>query len=99
MGLEVLEDTSSPQPQMLEFVLAGQGTVMVKEEEIAHANIYRVTGWSFAQDEDGNVSVKGNETHAAANGVHQIFRDGKPLRNIDAVVDLLLQEAVVKNSC
>ena len=71
---------------------------MVKEEEVAYANIYRVTGWSFAQDEDGIVSVKGHETHASsANGVHEIFRDTKPLRNIDAVVDLLLQERVIKN--
>lgn len=102
MGLEVLEeleDKSSPQPQMLEFVLAGQGTVIVKEEEAAYANIYRVTGWSVAQDEDGIISVKGHETHSStANGVHEIFRDTKPLRNIDAVVDLLLQEGVIKNN-
>jgi len=97
LGLQVLEDTLSPQPQMLEFVLAGRGTVMVKEE-VAHADIYRVTGWSFTQDKDGIVSVKGNETHAGVNGVHKIFRDTKPLRNIDAVVDLLLQEGVIKNS-
>ena len=98
LGLEVLEDTFSPQPQMLEFVLAGQGTVMVKKEEVACVNIYRVTGWSFTQDEAGIVSVKGNETHAGANGNHEIFRDTKSLRNIDAVVDLLLQEGVIKNS-
>ncbi len=98
LGLEVLEDTLSPQPQMLEFVLAGQGTVMVKEKEVADANIYRVTGWSFTQDEDGIVSVKGHETHAGVNGKHEIFRDTKPLRNIDAVMDLLLQEGVIKNS-
>ena len=99
LGLEVLEDTSSPQPQTLEFVLAGEGTVMIKEEEVAYANISRVTGWSFAQDENGIISIKGHETHASpANGVHQIFRDGKPLRNIDAVVDLLLHKGVIKNS-
>lgn len=96
MGLEVLEeleDKSRPQTQMLEFVLAGQGTIIVKEEEAAYANIYRVTGWSVAQDENGIISVKGHETHSStANGVHEIFRDTKPLRNIDAVVDLLLQE-------
>lgn len=47
LSLEVLEVTSSPRPQMLEFVLARQGTVMVKEEA-AHRDTYRVTGWSFA---------------------------------------------------
>lgn len=82
---------------MLEFVLAGQGTIMVNEE-VASANIYRTTGWSFTRDEDGIVSVKGNETHAGVNGKHEIFRDTKPLRNVDAVVDLLLQEGVIKNS-
>lgn len=102
MSLEVLEeveDKSSPQPQMLEFVLAGQGTVIVKEEEAAYANIYRVTDWLFAQDEDGIISVKEHESHAStANWVHEIFRDTKPSRNIDAVVDLLLPEGVIKNN-
>jgi len=45
LALEVLEDTSSLQSQMREFVLAGQGTVLVKEDGgVAHTNIYRVTG-------------------------------------------------------
>ena len=99
LGLEVLEDTSSPQARMLEFVLAGRGTVMVKEEEAMHTDTYRVTGWSFAQDKDGTISVKGCETHASTpNGEHQVFTDGKPLRNIDAVMNLLLQEGIIKNS-
>ena len=76
---------------MLEFVLAGQGTIMVKKE-VACVDIYRVTGWSFTQDEAGIVLVKGNETHAGVNGKHEIFRDTKSLSNIDAVLDLLLQE-------
>ena len=96
LGLEVLEDTSSPRSQMLEFVLAGQGTVMVKEEA-AHGDTYRVTGWSFAQEQDGTISVKGNETHAGTAGGHQVFTDGKPLRNIDAVMNLLLQEGVIRD--
>jgi len=45
LALEVLEDTSSLQSQMREFVLAGQGTVLVKEDGgVAHTDIYRVTG-------------------------------------------------------
>lgn len=101
LALEVLEDTSSLQSQMREFVLAGQGTVLVKEDGgVAHTDIYRVTGWSFAQDRDGTVSVKGHETHASTgSGGHQVFTDGKPLRNIDAVMSLLLQEGVIKSSC
>ena len=99
LGLEVLEDTSSPQSRMLEFVLAGQGTVMVKEEETMHTDIYRVTGWSFVQDKDGIISVKGNETHASTpSGGHQVFTDGKPLRNIDTVMSLFLQEGIIKYS-
>lgn len=97
LGLEVLEDTSSPRPQMLEFVLAEQGTVTVKEEA-AHGDVYRVTGWSFAQEKDGTISVKGNETHAGTAGRHQVFTDGKPLRNIDAVMRLLLQEGIIKGN-
>ena len=96
LGLEVLEDTSSPQTQMLEFVLAGRGTVMIKEEKAMHTNTYRVTGWSFTQDKDGTVAVKGFETHASnPSGGHQVFTDGKPLRNIDAVMNLLLQEGIM----
>lgn len=57
LALGVLEDTSSQQPQMREFVLAGQGTVLVKEDRgVANTDIYRVTGWSFAQDRDGTVA-------------------------------------------
>lgn len=55
---------------------------------------------SFTQDENGIVSVKGHETHAiTANGVHEIFKDTKPLRNFDVVVDLLLQYRLIKNGC
>ena len=94
LGLEVLEDTSNG--QVFEFVIAGEGTVMVKEEQVAHADPYRVTGWSFAEDH-GIISVKGHETHASLpNGPHHIFRDGKPLRSIDTVVELLLQKQVIK---
>jgi len=101
LALEVLEDTSSLQSQMREFVLAGQGTVLVKEDKgVAHTDIYRVTGWSFAQDKDDTVSVKEHGTHASTDsGEHQVFTDGKPLRNIDAVMNLLLQEGVIKSNC
>jgi hypothetical protein len=45
LTLEVLENTSSLQSQMREFVLAKQEIVLVKEDEgVAHTNIYRVIG-------------------------------------------------------
>ena len=92
LGLEVLEDGWSSQPQMLEFVLADQGTVMLRKEDITNAQIYRVTDWSLVQSEDGVVSMKGNETHASSNpgGPHQIFTDGKLLKDFDDVMSLLL---------
>ena len=86
---------------MLEFVLAGQGTVIFEEEAelVAHTDIHRVTGWSFIQGKDGIVSIKRNETHAGNSSEgHQVFTDGKPLRNIDAVWSLLLQKGVLRSS-
>lgn len=98
LGLEVLEDRLSSQSQMLEFVLADQGTVMLKKEDATNAHIYRVTGWSFARSADGTVSIKGNETHASRPGEdHKLFTDGKLLESIDAVMSLLLKNGVIKN--
>ena len=75
MTLEVLKDISSLQSQMREFILAGQGIILVKEDErVAHIDIYRVTNWLF-------------------------LIDGKSLRNIDAVISLLLHEGVIKSNC
>lgn len=83
---------------MLEFVLADQGTIMLKEEDATNAHIYRVTGWSFVQSADGTVSMKGNETHASKpGGPHRIFTDGKLLKDLDAVISLLLEDGVIKN--
>jgi len=81
---------------MLEFVLADRGTVMLKEEDAANAHIYMVTGWSLVQSEDGTVSMKGNTTHASKpGGPHQLFTDGKLLKDVDDVMSLLLQEGVI----
>lgn len=97
LGLEVLEDEMSSQNQSLEFVLADQGTVMLKQDYVTNAYISRITGWSFTRSADGTVSVKGHETHASKpGGPHQIFTDGKLLNNIDAVMSLLLQHNIIK---
>ena len=51
MTLEVLKDTSSLQSQMREFILAGQGIILVKENgRVTHIDIYRVTDWLFLTD-------------------------------------------------
>ena len=98
LGLKVLENTSSSQSQMLKFVLAEEETVMIKKEKVAFANIFRVTEWSFIQNENEIVSIKEHETHATANEIHQIFRDEKPLRNIDEMMNFLLQKEMIKHS-
>ena len=36
------------------------------------------------------------QTHAGTAGGHQVFTDGKPLKNVDAM-NLLLQEGVIKD--
>lgn len=98
IGLEVLEDGLCSQIQLLEFVLADQGTVMLKQEDVTDARISRITGWSFARGADGIVSTKGNTAHASkAGGPHQIFTDGKLVGNIDAVMSLLLRNDIIQN--
>lgn len=84
---------------MLKFVLAEQEMIIVKKEEAAYANIYKVTEWSFAQNKNDTVSFKENETHAdISSEKHQMFTDEKSLRNFDAVMNLLLQEEIIMNN-
>lgn len=94
LALEILEHAANASSRMWEFVLGEQGTVQVHEDNrVAQKSTHRVTGWYFAQNKDGTVSVKGHETHASiGNGGHRIFTDGKALREIDDVLDLLLHE-------
>lgn len=96
LGLRVLEERLDPQLQM-EFVIADQATVMIKREHAAKSDIYRVTGWVFAHEVDGSISVKGKETHASQNGVHKIFTDGK-LKTFDAGLNFLIQKGAIKNN-
>ena len=96
LGLQTLEERLDPGLRM-EFVIAEQATVMIKSEYAAPSSIYRVTGWTFVQEEDGSVSVKGRETHASQNGVHKIFTDGK-LKTVGAGLEFLLEKGVFKTS-
>jgi len=96
LGLQVLEARLDSQLHM-EFVIAEQATAMIKGEHAAQSDIYRVTGWTFAQEIDGTISVKGRETHASQNGIHKIFTDGK-LKTVDAGLKFLLQKGLFKTS-
>ena len=100
LGLEVLDDTSIPPQQMVEFVLSENGTVMVNAKDAKCFEITRVTGWSFAQDTDGTISCKGTVTHASKpGGPHKNFTDGKPLTHVGAVVDFLAEEEMIRKFC
>jgi len=71
---------------------------MLKEEDITTTYIYRVTGWSFTRSVDGTISIKGNQTHVSKpGGPYYIFIDGKLLKDIDAIISLLLQNGIIKN--
>lgn len=85
---------------MREFVLTGQGIILVKEDgRVVYIDIYRVTGWLFAQDRDNTISVKGYEIHVSIDSEeHQVFTDEKSLRNINVVMSLLLHEEVINSS-
>lgn len=96
LGLQILEERLDSQLHM-EYVIAEQATIMIRGEHAAQSNIYRVTGWTFVQEVDGSISVKGTETHAAYDGVHKIFTDGK-LNTVDAGLKFLLRKGVFKTS-
>lgn len=68
---------------------------MIKGEHAAQSDIYRVTGWTFMQEVDGSVSIKGRETHTLQNGIHKIFMDRK-LKTVNAGLKFLLQKGVFK---
>ncbi|KAL9124203.1 MAG: hypothetical protein Q9217_006445 [Psora testacea] len=96
IGLQVLDRLAVSSERMLEFVLGGEGTAMLGEQDVNHGGIYRVTGWSFAQDEDGIISVKGSESHAkTTKGTHQVFTNGKPLPTVEAVRHVLRKEGIL----
>ncbi len=96
LGLQVLNSPTVLGERMLEFVLGREGTVMLGEQDVNHGGIYRITGWSFEQSEDGIISVKGGESHArTVRGTHQVFTDGKPLPTVEAVQKVLHEEGVI----
>ena len=97
LGLQILEHGSDTQSQRREFIFTGQGTIMLREEDVINAYISRVTGWSAERSPDGSVSMKGIETHASVpGGPHQRFSDGKLLEDIGALRSLL-QDGIIKD--
>ena len=99
LALEILEHTANSLLCMWEFVLEKQRTVQVhKDNRVAQTSIYRVTGWSFAQNKNNTISVKRHETYASiGNCGHRIFTDRKTISKIDNVLDLLLHEEKTNN--
>ena len=96
LGLQVLDRPPLPQERMLEFVLGGEATVILREQDVNHGGIYRITGRSFGRDDDGIISVKGSESHAkTTKGTHQVFIDGKPLPTVEAVKDVLRKGGII----
>ena len=94
VGLQVLDD--APQLPMLEFVIAGEGAVMIRAgESITYGKLYRITGWILGKSDDGGYSFKGNETHAGPPGAHEIFRDGKKLKDVTFPSDVLVEQGIM----
>ncbi|KAL8725171.1 MAG: hypothetical protein Q9166_007525, partial [cf. Caloplaca sp. 2 TL-2023] len=96
LGLQVLDRLAVGSETMLEFVLGESGTAMLREQDVNHGGIYRITGWTFQQDGEGIISVNGGESHAkTVRGTHQVFTGSKPLPTLEAVKDVLHKEGIV----
>lgn len=97
LGLQVLDHRAASSGEKLEFVLGEQGTAMLRAQDVNHGGIYRNTGWSFRQDEDGIISVNGGESHAkTTKGTDQVFISGQPLPTIEAVKNVLRTEGIIR---
>jgi len=96
LGLQILDRQAACSETMLEFVLGEQGTAILREQDVNHGGIHRVTGWSFRQNKDGIVSVSGGESHAkTTRGTHQVFTGGMPLPTVEAVRNFLHEEGII----
>ncbi|MCJ1410071.1 hypothetical protein MMC19_004156 [Ptychographa xylographoides] len=96
LGLQVLDHQAASTGEMLEFVLGEEGTARLRAPDANHGGMYRITGWSFRQDNDGIVSVSGRESHAqTTKNTHRVFIGSKPLPTIDAVKNVLRDEGII----
>lgn len=93
LGLQVLDESTDI---MVKFDLTQLGTVMMKEQDAQHGEIFRITGWSFHYNIDGIMSYKGGESHAkTTKGTHQVFIDGK-IGSFDSEFDKKFLLSVMK---
>lgn len=92
VGLQILGQVAE---NMVEFDFGDCGTVMLKDQDTCHGNLFRTTGWVFTC-QDGVVSFKGNETHAETKqGPHKVFIDGKLASNTPALKAILKRFEVI----
>lgn len=86
VSLQVLDESVE---NMAEFDFGDCGTVMLNEQDVSNTTPFRITGWVFTHQE-GIVSFKGKETHAATTkGPHKVFIDGKLATNVTALKVIL----------
>ncbi|KAF5682603.1 kinase-like domain-containing protein [Fusarium circinatum] len=91
LGLQVL---GKDIPEMrCEFVLEGNGTVMLDARDVKDWIPYRSTG--FALKVPGITELQGNETHAKTNrDTHEVFIGGK-IGKEDPLMDVLHKEGII----
>lgn len=69
---------------------------MLREQDVNHGGVYRVTGWNFEQNNDGVISAQGSEIHAMImRDTHRVLLGGKPLPTVEAVQDAFQNEGVI----
>ena len=92
VGLQILGQTTE---NMVEFDFGDCGTVMLKDEDTSHGNVFRTTGWVFTC-EDGVVSFKGNQVHTAnEHGHHKTYLDSKLTPNTPALKAILKRFGII----
>ena len=80
---------------MVEFDFGDCGTVMLKDQDTCHGNLFKITRWVFTY-KDKVVSFKGNESYAkTVQGPHKVFVDKKLAPNIPALKAILKRFEVI----
>lgn len=97
LGLEILQHSPDSLPDILEYVIDDQATIMIEKNDIIAPRIYCYTGWTFDRAADGIVSCKGNVAHGSSDRGHIVYTDGKALREIDEFMTLLANEAIIRS--
>ncbi|KAF2092865.1 hypothetical protein NA57DRAFT_49665, partial [Rhizodiscina lignyota] len=95
VALQALEDCR--QNTNMELQIGPEATVMLDERDVVGMGAIRMTtGWSFRVADDGIISCKGNDVYAPkTNSNHQVFKDSKPLPDVEALKAALRNEGVI----